>query len=314
VHAPALELSALGRSGIEVSRVALGANNFGRRLDLADTRRVVDAALEAGMNFIDTADAYGAGPASIPKRGPSNLGDSERFLGEVLAGRRDRVVLATKVGNPLGDGAVARGSEAYLRRAVDASLARLRVETVDVLYYHRWDGVTPLEETVGVFGELVVEGKARAVGCSGLSLTQLETVGPRISVLQNHLNLLERSDEAEVLPLCVELGVGYVPFFPLAGGLLTGKYRRGVPAPPGARLAGRVVVEADLLRVERLERFARERGRSLLELAIAGLASMPGVCSVIAGATSPEQVRANAAAGAWRLTAEELDELRALGT
>ncbi|HEV3403049.1 MAG TPA: aldo/keto reductase [Gaiellaceae bacterium] len=284
-----MERRPLGASGIEVSVVGLGCNNFGNRLGLEATRRVVDAALDLGVNFLDTADIYG------------DFGGSERLLGEVLEGRRDRVVLATKFGHDMGDGEVARGSRTYLRRAVEASLERLRTDRVDLLYYHRPDGVTPLAETVGAMEELVREGKARALGGSNLDAEQLREVGGRIAALQNHYSLLERSDDAETIPLCRELGVSYVPYFPLASGLLTGKHRRGAIAP-GTRLEGREIEEAEFDRVEALERFAQERGHTLLELAFAGLLSQDVIASVISGATKPEQVRANVAAAEWRLS------------
>jgi aryl-alcohol dehydrogenase-like predicted oxidoreductase len=288
-----VERRPLGASGIEVSVVGLGCNNFGNRLGLEATRRVVDAALDLGVNFLDTADIYG------------DFGGSERLLGEVLEGRRDRVVLATKFGHDMGDGEVARGSRTYLRRAVEASLERLRTDRVDLLYYHRPDGVTPLAETVGAMEELVREGKARALGGSNLDAEQLREVGGRIAALQNHYSLLERSDDAETIPLCRELGVSYVPYFPLASGLLTGKHRRGAIAP-GTRLEGREIEEAEFDRVEALERFAQERGHTLLELAFAGLLSQDVIASVIPGATKPEQVWANVAAAEWRLSPADL--------
>ena len=294
-----MEHRALGSSGVEVSVVGLGCNNFGGRVDLEGTRRVVDAALDAGVDFLDTADIYG------------NLGDSERFLGEVLQGRRDRVVLATKFGHDMGDGETARGSRAYMRRAVDASLERLRTDRVDLLYYHRPDGVTPLAETIDALEELQREGKTRAIGCSNLDATQLHEVGGRIAALQNHYSLLERGDDAEVLPLCRELGVSYVPYFPLASGLLTGKHRRGAIAA-GSRLEGRELDDGEFDRVEALERFAEERGHTLLELAMAWLIDRPSVASVIAGATTPEQVRANVAAAGWELSADDISALEAV--
>jgi aryl-alcohol dehydrogenase-like predicted oxidoreductase len=289
----------LGSSGIGVSVVGLGCNNFGGRLDLAATRRVVDAALDAGIDFLDTADIYG------------NRGGSETFLGELLEGRRDRVVLATKFGHDMGDGVEARGSRDYVRGAVDASLERLRTDRIDLLYYHRPDGVTPLGETLDAMEELVREGKARALGCSNLDAEQLREVGARISALQNHYSLLERADDAEVLPLCRELGVSYIPYFPLASGLLTGKHRRGAIAP-GSRLEGRAIDDVEFDRVEGLERFAAARGHSLLELAFAGLLSQDVIASVIAGATNPDQVRANVAAADWRLSSGELTELTSI--
>jgi aryl-alcohol dehydrogenase-like predicted oxidoreductase len=293
----------LDGSDLIVSRVGLGCNNFGGRLDLARTREVVDAALDAGITFFDTADVYG------------NRGGSERFLGELLEGRRDRVVLATKFGNDMGEGP--NGSAEYARRALRASLERLRTDHVDLYYYHRPDGVTPIAETLGAMQELVSEGLTRAIGCSNFSAAQLAEAdelaqangGPRFVAVQNEYSLLERETEEDVLPLAQRLGVGFVPYFPLASGLLTGKYRRGEPRPQGTRLEGREIDDATFDRLEALEAFARERGRSLLELAIGALASQPGVPSVIAGATSGEQVRANAAAADWELTPDELAEL-----
>jgi aryl-alcohol dehydrogenase-like predicted oxidoreductase len=292
----AMQLEELGKSGLRVSRVGLGCNNFGRRLDLEGTRAVVEAALAEGITFLDTADIYGGG-------------DSERFLGEVLEGRRDEVVLATKFGMA-DDGS---GSRDYVRRAIAASLERLRTDVVDLYYYHRPDGVTPIAETIAAMLELVDEGTVRSIGVSNFSAEQLDEAvqaGP-VAALQNRYNLLEREAEREVLPRCQGLGVSFIPYFPLASGLLTGKYRRGEPAPQGSRLEGRhdELLDDAVDRIEWLEQFAEERGRSLLELAIAGLASQPAVASVIAGATSPEQVRANAAAGEWELSEDELAEL-----
>jgi aryl-alcohol dehydrogenase-like predicted oxidoreductase len=305
-----VEKRRLGGSDVEVSRVGLGCNNLGGRLDLERTRAVVEAALDAEITFFDTAETYG------------ERGRSERFLGEILEGRRDRVVLATKFGWDVGlGGDDLRGSRSYLRRAIDASLERLRTDHVDLYYYHRPDGVTPLAETLEAMHELVDEGKTRAIGCSNLSAAQLREADafarsagkPQIAALQNRYSLLERAAEAEILPLCREYGIGFVPYSPLASGLLTGKYRRGEPPPAGSRLENRPEARADerLERIEALEAFATEHGHTLLELAIGGLASQPGVVSVIAGATTPEQVRANAAAS-WELTAVELAALAEL--
>jgi aryl-alcohol dehydrogenase-like predicted oxidoreductase len=271
---------------IELSRVGLGTNNIGRRLDLGRARKVVDAAIDVGVTHIDTADIYGSG-------------DSERFLGEILEGRRARVVIATKFG--MGEGG--NGSPAYVRRAIDASLGRLRTDHVDLFYYHRPDGVTPIAETIGAMHELVEAGRVRHLGVSNVDTQELREAAATapVSVVQNRYNLLEREAEAELLPLCTELGIGFVPYFPLASGLLTGKYRRGEPAPAGSRLAGQRVDDETFDRIEALERFAAERGHTLLELAIGALASQPAVVSVIAGATSEEQVRENAAAATWRL-------------
>jgi aryl-alcohol dehydrogenase-like predicted oxidoreductase len=306
-----MEQRLLGTSDLRVSRVGLGCNNIGRLLDLDASRAVVDAAIEAGITFFDTADVYGDG-------------ESERFIGEILAGREVDVVVATKFGHAvLGDGAEGPGgSRQYVRRAIDASLARLRRDHVDLYYYHRPDGVTPIEETIGAMHELVVEGKVRWLAVSNVDAEQLRraasagtALGSPVVAVQNHFSLMHRDDEADVLPLALELGVGYVPFFPLESGLLTGKYRRGEPEPEGARLSGRDdgrLSDERLRRVEALEAFAAARGFSLLELAIGGLASTPGMASVIAGATSPEQVRANAAAGSRQLIPAELEELTTL--
>jgi aryl-alcohol dehydrogenase-like predicted oxidoreductase len=313
----AMELNRIGTTDLAVSRVGLGCNNFGYEklgnLDLKQTQAVVDAALEAGINFFDTADSYG-------------LGASERLLGEVLSGRRDRVVLATKFGNPVPglveekDGA--RATRAYIRESIEGQLQRLQTDYIDLYYYHRPDNVTPLEETMTAMDELVREGKVRYVACSNFSVEQLEEAASiadsqqlgNFVALQNHYSLLERGAEAEVLPYCREHRIGFVPYFPLANGLLTGKYRRGEAPPTGSRLENRESELTDDVfdRVGALEEFASSHGRTLLELAIAGLASEPGVISVIAGATKPEQVQANAAAAAWKLSPAELDEIRGL--
>jgi aryl-alcohol dehydrogenase-like predicted oxidoreductase len=269
---------------------------------------VVDAALDAGVNFLDTANIYG------------NRGGSETLLGEVLDGRRDRVVLATKFGMDMGDGVTARGARDYVHRCIDDSLARLRTDRVDLYYLHQPDPETPIAETLGALDEVVRAGKARAIGCSNFSAEQLaeadrvarESGTARFVALQNHYNLLRRDDDSEVLPVCRALGDAYVPFFPLASALLTGKARRGRPVPEGSRLAGREVDDATWDRVEALERFAAERGHTLLELAVAALASTSGIASVIAGATRPEQVRANVEAASWKLEADELEQLARL--
>ena len=291
-----MQLMTMGDSELRVSRVGLGCNNFGGRLDLEGTRAVVEAALDAGITFFDTADIYGGG-------------DSERFLGEILARRRDRVVLATKFG--MGGGG---GSREYVRRAIGESLERLQTEYVDLHYYHRPDGVTPIAETMAALTELVEAGTVRNIGISNVDAAQFAEAARAapIVAVQNEYSLLNRAAEAEVLPLARKLDIGFVPYFPLASGLLTGKYRKGRPPPSGSRLEGRDDRLSDeaLDRVERLERFAEEHGHSLLELAIGALASEPGVASVIAGATTPEQVRANAAAGGWQLSAAERDALR----
>jgi aryl-alcohol dehydrogenase-like predicted oxidoreductase len=303
----------LGDSGLAVSVVGLGCNNFGRRLDVDATRAVVAAALDAGITLLDTADVYG---------------ESEAFLGEVLAGRRDEVVLATKFGLPLhgalGDDHDARGSRRYLRRAVERSLRRLRTDHIDLYQLHRPDPLTPLEETLGALTELVREGKVRYVGSSNLAGWQVadadwtaRTRGlERFVSAQNEYSLLDTSAEAELVPALQRFGVGLLPYYPLANGLLTGKYDprdRDGGRPQGTRLSearyeGYVTPER-LARVEALQRYADERGATLLQVAVGGLAARPAVASVIAGATSPEQVRANAAAGSWTPTADDLTAL-----
>lgn len=303
-------MTRLGSSDLEVSRVGLGCNNFGRRIDLARTREVVDAAVDAGITFFDTADIYG-------------FGQSERFLGEALGRRRERVVVATKFGNDMqgANGDDPGGSAAYVRRAIEASLARLGADHVDLYYYHRPDGVTPLDETLGAMAELVAEGKVRWLGVSNVDASQLARAvdsvlaGRPVVAVQNYYSLMRRDDDADILPLCLEHGIGYVPYFPLESGLLTGKYRRGEPAPPGSRLSEPGDDRLDderLVRVEALDAFAHRCDRTLLELAVGGLASIAGVASVIAGATDPEQVRANAAAGDRQLAAVQLEELERL--
>ncbi|HUH14342.1 MAG TPA: aldo/keto reductase [Gaiellaceae bacterium] len=294
---------------IEVTVVGLGCNNFGGRVDEDASRAVIDAALDAGVTFFDTADVYGG------------AGGSEEIIGRALEGRRDRVVLATKFGHDLGDGAAEpRGSRAYVRRAIEASLRRLRTDRIDLYQYHRPDGMTPVEETLGALDELVGEGKVRAIGSSNFSAALLEEAHAAASsrgltpfaTEQSEYSWLRRDAERELLPACERLGVGFIPYFPLASGLLTGKVGRDRPPAEGTRLHGREVAEADLERVERLEALARDFGVSLLELAIGGLAAQPAVVSVIAGATKPEQVRANAEAGRWEASGDELAALRAL--
>jgi aryl-alcohol dehydrogenase-like predicted oxidoreductase len=299
----------LGASGFMTSIVGLGCNNFGRRADLAATRAVIDAALQEGVTFLDTADIYGRG-------------QSEEYLGEVLQGRRDEVVLATKFGMDMGDGRGPRGSRDYILHCIDASLTRLRRDTIDYYWYHQPDGVTPIRETLETLHELVRAGKVRAIGASNFDADQLREAAAvaeehgltPFTAVQNEYSLLVRDAEREVLPACAELGIGFVPFFPLASGLLTGKYRRGEPAPSGTRLAERDEVatpdQFDL--VEALQAFADERGVPMLEVAIGALLAPDVVCSVIAGATKPEQVRANAAAARWTPTEDDLASLRDL--
>ncbi|HEY1367968.1 MAG TPA: aldo/keto reductase [Gaiellaceae bacterium] len=302
---------ALGTGGPVVSVVGLGCNNFGGRVGLEGTRAVVDAALECGITLFDTADVYG------------EKGGSETLLGEVLEGRRDRVVLATKFGHEMPGGPdVPRGSPEWVRWACDESLRRLRTDRIDLYQYHRPDGVTPLAETLGAMDELVQAGKVVHIGSSNLDAAQVQEADAaardrglaRFVSAQNRYSFVHRDAEDELLPTCERLGIGMLPYFPLESGLLTGNYRRGEPAPEGSRLASRDgwLTDEAFDRVEALERFADERGVSLLDVAVGGLASMPAIASVIAGATQPEQVRANAAAGEWEPGADDVAALRAL--
>jgi aryl-alcohol dehydrogenase-like predicted oxidoreductase len=305
----------LGESGLLISVVGLGCNNFGSRLDVPGTRAVVDAAIEAGITLLDTADIYG------------KQGGSELAIGEVLGKRRDRVVIATKFGHQatdMGYGAAAgaKGGRAYIRRAIAESLRRLRTDYIDLYQMHTPDPVTPMEETLAALGELVTEGKVRYLGNSNFSgwqiadaahLAAMSNRTPFIAA-QNHWSLLERDAEAEVVPAAAHFGLGVLPYFPLANGLLTGKIRRSQPIPGNSRLAGRerYVTEAKLDKVEALIAWAAEHGTSLLDVAIGALAAKPGCSSVIAGAMSPEQVKANAAAGDWAPTADELAQIDAI--
>ncbi len=290
--------------------VGLGGNNFGLRVDREGTRAVADAAIEAGVTLFDTADIYGG------------RGGSETFLGDALAGRREQVLLATKFGGDMGDGTKARGSREYIRWAIEGSLGRLRTDYVDLYQYHTPDHVTPFEETFGALDELVHEGKVRYVGHSNLGASQVEEVDAlarargwaRPVSAQNQYSLLRRDAEEELLPVCERLGIGVLPYFPLASGLLTGKYKRNAPRPEGTRLSGRdeVFTDETFDRLELLEQFAETRGMTILHVAIGGLLAQPAVSSVIAGATNPEQVWANAAAGQWELTPDDVAALRAL--
>jgi aryl-alcohol dehydrogenase-like predicted oxidoreductase len=299
----------LGDSGLLVSVVGLGCNNFGGRLDVTRTRAVVDAAIDEGITLLDTAESYGG------------QGASELALGEVLKGRRDKVVLATKFGGAdmgYGPAAGAKGSRSYIRVAVEKSLTRLKTDYVDLYQLHTPDPVTPIDETIAALDDLVTEGKVRYLGHSNLAGWQIADAAhaaastgraPFISA-QNHWSLLERGAEREVVPAARHFGVGLLPFFPLANGLLTGKVRKGQGIPENSRLAeprrAGYVTDAKLDKVEALIAWGQDHGVSILETAIGGLAAQPGCSSVIAGATSPEQVKANAAAGEWEPTEDQL--------
>ena len=297
----------LGRGGPEVSVVGLGTNNFGARVDYDGTVAVIDAALEHGITLFDTADVYGQGM-------------SEDFIGRALEGRRDRVLLATKFGKAMdANPSESRGSRDYIRWAVEGSLRRLRTDAIDVYQMHEPDPSTPIDATLGALHELVQEGSVRFIGSSNYTAAQIEEADrvaherglTRFVSAQNHYSLVERAIEDDVLPVCDRLGIGQLPYFPLASGLLTGKYARGEQATEG-RLAGREVPEERWDRLEQLQAFAAERGVPLLSVAIGGLAAMPAVGSVIAGATKPEQVEANVRAGAWVPSADDVAALEQL--
>jgi aryl-alcohol dehydrogenase-like predicted oxidoreductase len=299
---------ALGGTGLQVSALGLGCNNFGGRLGSGRTRLVVDAAIAAGITFIDTADVYG------------NRGGSERLLGETLGTRRKEVVLATKFGLPMDEAGRLKGaSRAYVMTAVEESLKRLKTEWIDLYYLHRPDPATPIEETLRALEDLVRQGKVRFTGCSNLSGPQLvdsfEVARAqnliRFAAAQDEYNLLSRGIEADLLAVIERHGVALIPYFPLASGLLTGKYRKGQPMPPGTRLSeqrfsARFMNEANVEVVEELAVFCAERGRTTLQLAFGWLLSRSSVASIIAGATSPEQVQQIADALGWQMTADEL--------
>jgi aryl-alcohol dehydrogenase-like predicted oxidoreductase len=270
----------------------------------------VEAAVEAGVTLFDTADIYGS------------RGGSETLLGEVLRGRWDEVVIATKFGGDMHDGRERRGSRDYIRYAVEQSLRRLRTDVIDLYQFHFPDPQTPIEETLGALDELVDDGKVRHIGCSNFSAAQVEESEEtarsngltRFISVQNEYSLLERGIERDVVPVCERLNIGVLPYFPLARGLLTGKYRRGREAPEGSRLAGREDIASDEQweELQELERFAQDRGLRLVDVAIGGLAAQPMVASVIAGATSPDQIESNVAAAQWQPTPEDLEALDAI--
>jgi aryl-alcohol dehydrogenase-like predicted oxidoreductase len=309
-----MKTRALGPSGLQVSEVGLGCNNFGGRLDEAGTRAVVDAALEAGINFFDTADSYG------------ERGGSETLLGKILGARRKDVILATKFGSPMHDGARRDGSRRYIMQAVEASLARLGTDWIDVYWLHWPDPLTPIEETLRALDDLIRAGKVRYIGACNLAAWQVvdaewtarEFGFNRFVCAQNEFSLVERDARRELLPALAAHGLGLVPYFPLASGLLTGKYQRGKPAPKDSRFANwkqlgeRYQTDAHWKRVEKLEAWCKTHDRTLLELAFAWLLAHREVASVIAGATRPEQIAQNARAAAWRIGADAMAEVDAL--
>jgi len=307
-----MEHRALGKSGLQVSVVGLGCNNFGMRVDAAQTQAVVRRALEEGVTLFDTADIYGG------------RGKSEELLGQALGERRKDAIVASKFGMPMGDGPYMHGgSRRYIMDAVEASLRRLGTDYIDLYQIHQPDPATPQEETLEALDALVRAGKVRYIGCSNFAGWQLADaawisrergLASYISA-QNLYNLLDRRVERELAPACEHYGVGILPYFPLASGFLTGKYRRGAEPPQGTRLAlmrsmaGRVLTDANFATLERLEEFARSHGHSMVELATSWLAAQPQVSSVISGATSPEQVIENVKAAGWKLSADELAEV-----
>jgi aryl-alcohol dehydrogenase-like predicted oxidoreductase len=301
---------------LNVSLVGLGCNNFGMTLDYGGSERVIDAALDAGITFFDTADIYGGTT-------------SETFIGRALRGRRTRVVVATKFGMRVDEGKQGARPE-YVRQAAEDSLRRLATDYIDLYQLHQPDPSVPIADTLGALDELVRAGKVREIGCSNMSVDQLRDAHAAATgnasgaadarrraqfvSVQNEYSLLHRDPEPDVLPECERLGLAFLPYFPLASGLLTGKYKRHEPAPAGTRLAhgwaaSRFMSDTRLGVVERLTEYASAHGHTMLELAVSWLASHPAVASVIAGATSPEQIRANAAAAGWPLTSAERAEV-----
>jgi len=309
-----MEKRPLGTSGLEASLVGLGCNNFGMKIDLAASRAVITAALDAGITFFDTADMYGNG-------------QSEDFIGQVLGPRRKEIVLATKFGGiaMMRKSGERWGTRAYIVGCLEASLRRLRTEWIDLYQIHYHDPTTPIEETLAALDDLVHQGKVRAVGCSNFSGAQVaeataQAQGRRLvqfMTAQNEWHLLNRQAERDVIPACERHGLGQLPYFPLASGMLTGKYRRGEAFAAGTRLATfayfkGLATEENFTKVEALQTFAQKRGHTILELAVSWLAAHPCVVSVIAGATTPEQVHANAEAANWKLSAAELAEVDVL--
>lgn len=309
-----MEKRPLSGTGLEASLVGLGCNNFGMKLDFEATRAVIDTALEVGVTFFDTADMYGGGK-------------SEEFIGQALGARRKDIVLASKFGGVawMQKKGERWGSRDYIVRCLEDSLRRLRTDWIDLYQLHFPDPATPLAETLEALDQVVRQGKVRAVGCSNLSGAQIaeadtkakERGWARFVTAQNEWSLLKRDAERDVIPACSQYQLGQLPFFPLASGLLTGKYRRGEAFAPGTRLATfsfaqGMATEENFAKIEALQSFAEKRGHSLLELAVSWLAATPCVSSVIAGATTPEQVRTNAAAASWKLSAEDLAEINRL--
>lgn len=307
-----MEIRNLGTSGLRVSAIGLGCNNFGGRIDQAATQAVIHKAFDLGITLFDTADVYG------------ERGGSETAMGKVLGDRRKDIVLASKFCMPMGDGDAAKGaSRRYIMSAVEASLSRLKTDWIDLYQLHAPDPLTPIEETLRTLDDLIGQGKVRYVGCSNLKSWQVveahwtaETLGlNRFVSCQDEFSLVKREAEAELMPAARAYGLGLLPYFPLASGLLTGKYRRNAPMPEGARLtktqrlADRYLTDANWAISEKLIDFAEAQGHSALELAFSWLLAKPPVASVIAGATKPEQLEQNVKAGGWALSADEMAEI-----
>lgn len=305
-----MEYRQLGKSGLRVSAIGLGTNQFGGKVDQAGVNRIIDGALDLGINLIDTADTY-------------TKGQSEETLGVALRGKWERVVLATKVHGKTGEGPNDWGTSRYhIMNGLEASLRRLQTDHIDLYQMHRFDATTPMEETLRTLDDLVRAGKVRYIGASNYAawqlaqanmLAELRGYTPFVSI-QNHYHMLERDLEREMIPYCNAANVGILPYFPLAGGFLTGKYKRGEAAPAGSRgeqspYVQRYMVDANYDKVEKLESWAKERGHSMAELAHAWLLAQPQVSSVISGATRLEQVQSNAAAAGWQLTPDEYNEV-----
>jgi len=310
-----MEYRRLGDSGLKVSEIGLGCNNFGMRIDQDGTNAVIAAAIDQGVTFMDTADVYGG------------QGKSEEMMGVALKGRRNEVVLATKFASPMGKGPDKQGgSRRYVMEAVEASLKRLQTDYIDLYQMHRPDPDTPIEETLSALDDLVTQGKIRYIGNSNFTGWMIADADwtsrnehlSRFVSAQNNYSLLERRVEHEVTPACDRFGLGMLPYFPLASGLLTGKYARGEAPPEGTRLANfgpraaAALNDNNFDKLDRLTHWAQERGHTLLELAFAWLLGHKVVSSVIAGATKPEQVAANAATAGWKLTPEEVAEVTKL--
>ncbi|HFQ93992.1 MAG TPA: aldo/keto reductase [Anaerolineae bacterium] len=308
-----MEYRQLGNSGVRVSLIGLGANQFGRKVEQANVNNIIDTALDMGVNFIDTADVY-------------TDGESEKALGEALKGKWDKFVVATKVYFPVGDGPNDRGASRYhIMNGVEASLRRLQSDHIDLYQLHRWDETTPIAESLRALDDLVSSGKVRYIGASAYAAWQLAEANllaelrgwSSFVTVQSHYHMLEREVEKEVIPYCRTHNVGFIPYFPLAGGFLTGKYKRGQGAPAGSRgetssYVQNYMTDANYTIVEQLTTWAEDRDHTMAELALAWLLAQPQVCSVISGLTRLEHLQQNVKAADWELTAVDLEEINAI--